>query len=109
MRYSEYIKITPTVLLESMQKKVNTIAYYAGLQQIATNTEDKDIINRIQSDEEVHYSLLADLYQQLTGTNIPEIHPSTSEKLSFKDEIKHAYLEELASSEFFRRNRSSMR
>lgn len=87
-------QIPPGMLIRIIQNKVDIIAYYERLLQLAVDEQNIDILRGIISDETTHRGLFINLYRDLFGGE-PETHNNAQNIDSFIDGVKFAVMSEL--------------
>ncbi|MGI6361755.1 MAG: hypothetical protein ACOX05_05620 [Bacillota bacterium] len=94
-------KEVENLLREAMWNEQISIRSYQILAQKAPNAKDERQIRAIRRQERLHYVLLADMYEEITGVDFVPGSPSVSLPKDFCGMIKTAIYDELASVRFY--------
>lgn len=85
-------------------------AFYDYLSGVAPSQEDRDIIAGIKNDEMKHFSLLRQIYFDLTGEKLPAAQAVRFEQwAAYREELKKALLEVQSAVVIYRRVLFAMR
>lgn len=84
------------MLCEAMLGEQMTMRSYQIMAEAAPNAREQSQINKLRRDERLHYALLADIYEEITGVEFEIGVPSVSFPRDYCGMIKTAIYDELS-------------